>query len=92
MSALPIIHRHIYQSPPSLRYNGLHFTNSSYIIKWPTTTATCALSTLYQNTNATPIPVDPRNTRAAQISTGTFALIYAMMLNDAKRMDSNHNG
>ena len=50
------------------------------------------MSTLYQYANATPIPVDQRNTRAAQISTGTFALIYVMMLNDAKKMAHNYNG
>ena len=53
---------------------------------------TFALYTLYQYANATPIPVDQRNTRAAQISTGTFALIYAMMLNDARKTAHNYNG
>jgi hypothetical protein len=50
------------------------------------------MSTLYQCANATPIPADLRNTRAAQISTGTFALTYAMMLSDAKKTIHSYNG
>ena len=50
------------------------------------------MSTLYQCANATPIPADPRSTRAGQISTGTFAHISDMTLKDARKTDNNYNG